>query len=169
MSIGGKPVKSNSMGLSRYASSPVTSTGAILSKNPDNNADSNNDDNPSGYVEVSDADGNKETVAMLTDTIDLPQFAWLNLNANTKEQELTFQNPPQNFASFRVSILLHDRTILWKSDIIPPGETSEKVVLSKALPAGSYPDSVLKYECYQDTEGSAPLNGAENKLTLKVY
>ena len=44
----------------------------------------------------------------LTDRIALPQFAQLNVKADTKEQELTFDNPARNFAHFRVSIVLDD-------------------------------------------------------------
>lgn len=134
---------------------------ALLSRNT---ADSKRD-----VVEVTTADGKTETVAVLENRIDLPQFAWLNLTADSQEQELTFQNPPQNFAYIRVSILLPDKTVLWTSEIIPPGGTSEKVVLSKALAAGTYQKAILKYECFQDAEGETPLNGAENTLDLKVY
>lgn len=142
---------------------------ALSTKNTKDNTDMN-EQNPSQHntTESSSADEAIETVEVLTDTIDLPQFAWLNLKADTKEQELTFTNPPQNFANIRVSILLPDRTVLWTSEIIPPGKTSENVVLSQALSSGDYKNSILKYECFQNDEGLTPLNGAENTLILRV-
>jgi len=142
---------------------------ALSSKNTNDNTNMNiQDSSQDESIEASDVDESLETVEVLTDTIDLPQFAWLNLKADIKEQDLTFKNPPQNFANIRVSIMLSDRTVLWTSEIIPPGKTSEKVVLSQALSAGDYKGSILKYECFQNDEALTPLNGAENTLILKV-
>lgn len=113
-------------------------------------------------------DETAEPIEKLTDTIDIPQFGWLNLKADTIEQTLTFDNPPQNFAQFRISILLEDGTVLWTSELIQPGETSAPVTLVQPLPAGEYENAILKYECFRMDEALTPLNGAENRLTLKV-
>ena len=111
-------------------------------------------------------DETAKPVKKLTDTIDIPQFGWLNLKANTVEQTLTFENPPQNFAQFRISILLEDGTVLWTSELIQPGETSAPVTLSQPLPAGKYENATLKHECFRMDEALTPLNGAEARLTL---
>lgn len=108
-----------------------------------------------------------ENPEKLTDSIALPQFAWLTFTARTKKQTLTFTNPEQNFAQFRVSIVLDGET-LWQSELLRPGETSEAVVLSRALSAGEY-EARLVYECFTNDEAQNPLNGADSPVTLKVY
>ena len=102
----------------------------------------------------------------LTNTIALPQFAWLNLNADTTEQTLTFDNPQRNFAHFRVSLVLDGET-LWESEMLAPGETSKPVTLSKPLAAGEY-QVELCYACFADAEGTSPLNGARSPIRLVV-
>ena len=108
-----------------------------------------------------------ENPEKLTDSIALPQFAWLTFTARTKKQTLTFTNPEQNFARFRVSIVLDGET-LWQSELLRPGETSEAVVLSRALSTGEY-EARLVYECFTNDEAQNPLNGADSPVTLKVY
>ena len=102
----------------------------------------------------------------LTKTIALPQFAWLNLKADTTEQTLTFDNPQRNFAHFRVSLVLDGET-LWESELLAPGETSKPVVLSKPLAAGEY-QVELCYACFADAEETSPLNGARSPVRLAV-
>ena len=102
----------------------------------------------------------------LTDSIALPQFAWLNLKADTTEQTLTFDNPYYNFAHFRVSLVLDGET-LWESALLAPGETSQPVELTRPLPAGEY-EIELCYACFADAEGTSPLNGAASPVKLLV-
>ena len=102
----------------------------------------------------------------LTNTIALPQFAWLNLKADTTEQTLTFDNPQRNFAHFRVSLVLDGET-LWESELLAPGETSKPVTLSKPLAAGEY-QVELCYACFADAEETSPLNGARSPVRLMV-
>ena len=107
-----------------------------------------------------------EPVEKLTDTIDLPQFGSLLLKAGSTQQTLTFDNPPQNFAQFRVAIVLDGET-LWESDLIKPGETSDPVVLSHPLEVGKY-DARLIYNCFTDDEEQRQLNGADSPVVLNV-
>ena len=102
----------------------------------------------------------------LTNTIALPQFAWLNLSADTTEQTLTFDNPQRNFAHFRVSLVLDGET-LWESEMLAPGKTSKPVTLSRPLAAGEY-QIELCYACFADAEGTSPLNGARSPVRLVV-
>ena len=107
------------------------------------------------------------TVPTLTDQIALPQFAWISLAANETRQTYTFSNPPQNFAQFRVSLVLDGET-LWESEPLKPGETSEPVVLSRPLEPGEY-EARLVYVCYTNDGAMSPLNGADSPVTLKVH
>ncbi len=122
--------------------------------------------------------GEVEQPEKMTDSIALPQFAWLTFASDVREQTLTFAsdvreqtltftNPERNFACFRVSIVLDGET-LWQSELLKPGEMSGQVVLSRALSAGEY-EARLVYECFTDDEAQNPLNGADSPITLKVY
>ncbi len=110
-----------------------------------------------------------ETVEKLTDTIAMPGYSWLNLIADTTEQELTLPNPPQNFCQMRMSLILADGTVLWTSGLVQPGEESDPIVLSTPLAHGEYLDTTLKYECFTIDEAMTPLNGGEITLSLRVY
>ena len=109
-----------------------------------------------------------EPVEKLTDSIDIPGFGNLYFKAGQTEQNLTVPNPPQNFCWFKVSLMLEDGTVLWTSDLIAPGEKSEKVVLSEPLEKGEYKNAMLKYQCFADEAEQNALNGAETKLTIIV-
>ena len=111
-------------------------------------------------------ESSEETEEKLTDTIALPQFAWLDLVADTTNQTLTFDNPARNFAFFRVRLVLDDDT-LWESDLLAPGETSEPMMLNKPLKKGEY-EAHLVYTCYSDREEQNALNGADSPITVKV-
>lgn len=109
-----------------------------------------------------------EPVEKLTDSIDIPGFGELHFKAGQTEQNMTVPNPPQNFCWFKVSLVLEDGTVLWTSELIAPGEKSEKVVLNEPLEKGEYKNAMLKYQCFADEAEQNALNGAETKLTIIV-
>ena len=109
-----------------------------------------------------------EPVEKLTDSIDIPGFGDLYFKAGQTEQNMTVPNPPQNFCWFKVSLVLEDGTVLWTSELIAPGEKSEKVVLNEPLEKGEYKNAMLKYQCFADEAEQNALNGAETKLTIIV-
>lgn len=106
------------------------------------------------------------TVEPLTNQIAFPQFAWIYFAADQTQQSRTFENPPQNFAQFRVTLALDGET-LWESDLLKPGETSAPVVLSRPLAAGEYTANLI-YTCYTNDEAMNSLNGANSPITLRV-
>lgn len=108
------------------------------------------------------------TVEKNPDSIAIPGYEMLELKAGSKEQTLCMPNPPQNCCYFQISLYLEDGTLLWKSELIEPGTTSNPIVLSRALEKGMYPNAILRYSCYRMDEELSPLNGAETKLTLWV-
>lgn len=108
------------------------------------------------------------TVAKNPDSIAIPGYEAITLKANTKKQSTALQNPAQNVCLFRISLILEDGTVLWVSDYVEPGKISENIVLSRKLEPGTYPNTILKYECFTMDGNLSPLNGAETKLTLWV-
>lgn len=102
------------------------------------------------------------------ESIAIPGYEGLELQADTKMQTLCLPNPAQNACYFQISLYLDDGTLLWQSKLIEPGENSESIKLSKTLEKGTYPNAVLRYACFTLDGTMTPLNGAEMKLTLRV-
>lgn len=65
------------------------------------------------------------------------------------------------------SLFLPDGTPFYQSGPVSPGQHLEALELSAKLTAGSYPEAVLRYDCF-DSSTFEPLNGAEIKFTLEV-
>ncbi|MBU3876376.1 tRNA (uracil-5-)-methyltransferase [Faecalicatena sp. AGMB00832] len=103
-----------------------------------------------------------------TDTIDIPGFDSMTFKADAAEQAVNLYNPKQNTCYFKMSLYLKDDTKLWESNLVEPGKGIYEMELLQSLPAGSYEDAILKYECFAMDEKQTPLNGSEIKLTLKV-
>ena len=101
------------------------------------------------------------------DSIAIPGYEVLEFNADKKTQALRLSNPTQNVCYFQISLYLEDNTLLWRSELIEPGKTSEQIQLIKTLEKGTYNNAILKYDCFK-MDGTTPLNGAETKLTLWV-
>ena len=135
---------------------------AITTGESEESSSSATSDEPSQREEIT------ESLEKLTDTIDLPGYSWIPLVSGKLEQEQTFPNPPQNFCYIRVLLRLEDGTLLWTSELVPPGERTAPVVLSQTLAPGEYKNAILKYECFRMDDDLSPLNGGEIKLTLKV-
>lgn len=101
-------------------------------------------------------------------TISIPGYQELLLKADSRDQDLTLFNPPENNCFFQIELMLDDGTLLWQSDLIEPGYSSLPIKLVKPLEEGSYTGSVLKYSCYSMEDSSKQLNGAETIVTLRV-
>lgn len=114
--------------------------------------------------------GKKETYAgdKNTDTIDIPGFDSMNIQADTKEQRVNLYNPEQNTCYFKLSIYLNDGTLLWESKLIEPGQVIYDLTLNQTLSAGEYETCTLKYECFTMDDEQKPLNGSEVKFTMNV-
>lgn len=102
------------------------------------------------------------------DSIAIPGYEGIALKADTKQQTVGLPNPPQNTCFFRITLSLEDGTVLWQSDLVEPGEVSEPIKLKQRLQKGTYPNSLLKYECFTMDGNLSPLNSAATKLTLRV-
>lgn len=100
--------------------------------------------------------------------IAIPGYKSIALKADTKEQSVNLYNPAGNDCYFVMSLVLPDGTEIWRSKMIPPGKGLYEITLSKTVKAGTYENSILKYECYKQNEDLTELNGGEVKLTLEV-
>lgn len=100
--------------------------------------------------------------------IAIPGYKSITLKADTKEQQVNFYNPEVNDCYFVMSLILPDGTKVWQSKMIAPGKGLYQITLDKTIPAGTYEDSILKYECYKQDDNLTQLNGGEVKLILEV-
>ena len=107
-----------------------------------------------------------ETVEKLTDSIALPCYSALYLNAGVREQNITLPNPERNFCQVRMSLVLEDGTVIWTSDLTPPGEEAQ-IVLETPLEAGVY-IVTLQYDCFRMDENQSSLNGGSCQVELHV-
>ena len=112
------------------------------------------------------AEAKESAVEKLTDSIAFPQFEQIEFKADKVKQKISFFNPEENFVKFRVSIVLDDE-VLWESELLQPGDRSEKVILTRPLTAGEY-EARLVYHCFVDDEEQDPRNGADSPFILKV-
>ena len=110
-------------------------------------------------------DSKTETPSAVQTNIKIPGYESLSFTADKTEQSVKLTNPAENACLFRLSLIIDGET-LWTSGEIKPGETVEKLNLSRALSKGAYP-AVLKYECFT-LQDKTPLNGAEIKLNIEV-
>lgn len=117
-------------------------------------------------------DGSKYTesadVVKNPDSIAIPGYEAIMLEADVKQQNVALSNPAQNICYFQITLLLEDGTVLWQSKLIKPGEVSAAIVLSQELEKGTYPNARLKYDCYTMDGNMTVLNGASTKLSLIV-
>ena len=100
--------------------------------------------------------------------IAIPGYEALTLQAGARKQSLRLPNPEENDCYFQISLYLADDTLLWQSDLIKPGKTSDPITLSRPLEPGTYPGATLRYASFRLDREKTPLNGAETKLTLWV-
>lgn len=101
------------------------------------------------------------------DSIAIPGYEGLDLEAGELKQNISLKNPEQNSCYFIIALYLEDGTLLWQSEEIKPGEVSKPIELLQPLDEGTYPNSVLSYSCFR-LDDHSPLNGANTKLTLRV-
>ena len=88
------------------------------------------------------------------DYATIPGFKTLTMTADTKEQEVYFQNPADNNVNLKLTLSLADGTQLYESGLIEPGNVVKTITMSKPLESGTYNDAILHYDCFS----------AENKL-----
>lgn len=120
----------------------------------------------------SGTDGSIQTLAVsdsvgASGTIAIPGHDRIFMKAGQKVQEVDLGNPKQNDCYMTIAILLPDRTRLYKSGMLKPGQALTSIEISRELKAGTYKGAILSYSCYS-TEGMQALNGAETIFNLEL-
>lgn len=100
--------------------------------------------------------------------IQVTAYESLELKADTLQQDVHLSTISDNECITVMSLVLEDGTELWRSGELYPGQIVLSMTLSQPLPAGEYPNTVLRYQHFTLDEEKTPLNNAETLLTLKV-
>ena len=100
------------------------------------------------------------------ENIAIPGYEKLSFEAGKTAQAVNLKNPPENACTFVLTLTLEGGETLWTGEALSPGEAFTRITLTRALDAGEYP-ATLHYDCFS-LQDSAPLNGAEVKLTIEV-
>jgi len=72
------------------------------------------------------------------------------MQSGTLDQDVYLYNPTENQCNFVISLYLSDGTLLYKSEMLRPGESIENININKKLNAGLYRNVILAYECCGD-------------------
>lgn len=97
----------------------------------------------------------------------IPGYGALEFTAGDTQQAVSFVNPEDNQCYFILTLCLADGTVLYQSQLIPPGKGLYEITLTQPLEAGEY-DAQLQYRCISLEDGETEYNGANVNLTLRV-
>lgn len=101
------------------------------------------------------------------ESIDIPGYESLTLQAGSKSQRVYLFNPEKNAAYFVMTLTLENGDTIWKGKALYPGEAFTDIKLNKPLDAGDYA-AILHYDCFSVSDDK-PLNGADIELNLTVH
>lgn len=106
-------------------------------------------------------------------TVAIPGWNVISIPANYNEVYVDFYNPEANTdlynLTFEWRLLSEDGEnfeVIYKSDLIAPGEHTEKIILSRSFTEGEY-DTVLFVQPYKISDNS-PTNNANMNTKLVV-
>ena len=99
--------------------------------------------------------------------ISVPGYEKLELKAGETKQTVYLNNPEENTCYFVLSLILEDKTVIWKSDYLEPGMAFDRIELNQPLEKGNYENVTLQYDCYSIADGRM-LNGSAITVTLEV-
>lgn len=97
--------------------------------------------------------------------IQIPAVTGVNMKAGQLEQAVDFYNPKENNCYFVITLCLSDDTVIYKSDMLAPGEHITAITLSQELQRGLYRNCRMIYNCYA-LDGKTKLNGSNVVLEI---
>lgn len=106
-------------------------------------------------------DGSDGFVARNKASATIPATDGIELTSGTVEQSLCMSNPDNNPCIFVISLYLGGGTMLFVTEPLYPGETSEPVTLIQPLNSGIYKNATLVYDCYSADGNMTPLTRCE--------
>lgn len=122
---------------------------------------SNNDQHNEFTFPAVVGNGSDGFVANTRISASIPAMTGIELISGTLEQDVQLYNPDENPCVFVVSLYLGDGTLLFQTDPIYPGCTTEAVTLTRVLEEGRYKNAMLIYDCYSADGNMTPLTRCE--------
>ena len=114
---------------------------------------------------------NMETPAVVervdSGSIRVPGYDYMSMKEGDTSIPVTLYNPKENNCRIVAAIILPDGTEVYRSDPLGPGDTLNKINISKPLGAGTYNRSILRYYCY-GLNDMRQINEADVIFTLEV-
>ena len=130
--------------------------------------------NPNNLIVDSNAEPIPEKEEIVTPkTVAIPGWNSISIPADYAEVYVDFYNPEANADLYYLTFewrLLNDSEqgyeVIYKSDLIAPGESTEKITLTKAFEVGEY-DTTIFVQPYK-MDGITPTNNANMNTKLIV-
>ena len=94
-------------------------------------------------------------------------FCTAQMNAGDETLVISIGNPKENKVGFFATVKLSDGTVLYKSELLKPGQGLTEIPLNQTLEKGVY-DASVYYQCVLLDEENTPLNAAESAFKLYV-
>ena len=116
-------------------------------------------DNWDPGIEQTDGEAKKGT--------QIPGYSTAEMTAGDTSLKLSIGNPKDNKVGMYATLKLGDGTVLYKSELLKPGQGLTEVPLDKTLEKGEY-DAIVEYQCVVLDENNTPLNSAESGFKLIV-
>lgn len=115
------------------------------------------------------SDSTSETVeeSIFTETTSIPGYDLIKMKSGQLDQNVRLYNPSENSCYFLITVYLPDGKEIYRSDLIAPGDSIDRIRLSTKLEKGISENAMLVYSCYS-VDNLQPMNGATVKFTLEV-
>lgn len=102
--------------------------------------------------------------------VAIPGWGSMTIPAGKTEVAVNLPNPEANEGAYYLSFTLRLKDtdeVLYTSGLVPPGQTIQKITLSRPLTAGSYA-AVVHVQPYKMDEEQTPTNNADMETKLIV-
>lgn len=129
-----------------------------------------------GNISIQEEEENEENVKqnVVPQGIAIPGWEEIKIPANTTQVTVDFYNPEENlglyYLTFELRLLNNTDEgyeVLYKSDLIKPGQHVQDIELTKALTSGEY-ETIIHVQPYKMDEYKTPTNNADMKTMLVV-
>lgn len=101
------------------------------------------------------------------ETTSIPGYELIRMKSGQLDQSVRLYNPSENSCYFLITIYLPDGKEIYRSDLIAPGDSIDRIRISAKLEKGTTENAMLVYSCYS-VGNLQPMNGATVKFTLEV-
>ena len=148
----------------------------VIAKNinlKDNNVISG-DENSNVNIQMSGENNQIQQLSGQNKGVAIPGWASITIPPEEKNVTINFMNPKENTGLYYLTFELRipantdqGYEVLYKSDLIAPGEHIDKVELSRGLDIGEY-QATMHVQPYRMEEEKTPTNNADIKTRLIV-